>query len=125
VVALAPRGIFDAGDAGVRSTGTVAISAAVVRNSDNISAASGVSGAVSAPAAAPVAAPAADVAASSTKAASGQTAAAQTPSLALTVDVLGYGDVNADDECGADDAECEEADAKGGKKRKARKPKTP
>jgi filamentous hemagglutinin len=125
VIALAPRGIFDAGDAGVRSTGTVAISAAVVRNSDNISAASGVSGAVSAPAAAPVAAPAADVAASSTKAASGQTAAAQTPSLALTVDVLGYGDVNADDECSADDAECEEADAKGGKKRKARKPKTP
>jgi hypothetical protein len=131
VVALAPRGIFDAGDAGVRSTGTVAVTAAVVRNADNISAAAGVSGAVSAPAAAPVAAPAADAAASASKAASGQTAAAQTPVLALTVDVLGYGDVNAAsdatdaDALNKDDEDSEELDATGKKKRKARKPKTP
>jgi hypothetical protein len=49
--------------------------------------------------------------------------------LALTVDVLGYGDVNTSDaanadECGADE-DCEALDATGTKKRKARKPKTP
>ena len=44
VYPIAPRGIFDAGDAGVRSTGSVNIVAATVLNASNISAAGTVSG---------------------------------------------------------------------------------
>jgi len=45
VYPIAPRGIFDAGDAGVRSTGSVTIVAQTVLNANNISAAGAVSGA--------------------------------------------------------------------------------
>jgi filamentous hemagglutinin len=44
VYPIAPRGIFDAGDAGVRSTGSVNIVAVTVLNASNISAAGTVSG---------------------------------------------------------------------------------
>jgi filamentous hemagglutinin family protein len=52
VYPVAPRGVFDAGDAGVRSTGTVNITAQTVLNAGNISAGSGVSGAKTADASA-------------------------------------------------------------------------
>jgi len=98
VVALAPRGIFDAGDAGVRSTGNVKIEASVVLNSGNISAAGGVSGAVvmdSGAAPAPPPASTSAVTADSARAA----AASAAQSLTLSVDVLGYGsEVTADED---------------------------
>ena len=124
VVALAPRGIFDAGDAGVRSTGKVQIEAAVVLNANNISASGGVSGSVAVASVASVAAPSADTASAATQTAAKQTSAPAAPSLALTVDVLGYGDVNAapgkDD--GQDDGlDADETDANGQKKRKSTK----
>jgi len=129
VVALAPRGIFDAGDAGVRSTGVVAIQAAVVLNANNISASGGVSSSVTVASTASAAPPSTDTANAAKQAAAKQTSAPTAQTLALTVDVLGYGDVNASDAANADecsaDEDCEELDAKGAKKRKARKPKSP
>lgn len=101
VVAIAPRGIFDAGDAGVRSTGKVEITASLVLNGNNISAAAGVTGAVamdSGSAAAP--APATTSTAPPTDAARTATAA---QSLTLSVDVLGYGAESAPSGSGEDD----------------------
>lgn len=93
VYPIAPRGIFDAGDAGVRSSGSVSIVAATVLNANNIAASGSVSGAktvdtgglggaVAAPASSPVA-----------KADSFANAAAPDPNAAtsLTVELLGYG----------------------------------
>jgi hypothetical protein len=126
VLALAPRGIFDAGDAGVRSTGTVAIQAAVVLNANNISASGGVSSSVTVASSTSAAAPSTDTASAATQAAAKQTSAPATQTLALTVDVLGYGDVNVSGQ--TTDAEemnneDDEVDSNGQKKRKARKPK--
>jgi hypothetical protein len=102
VVLIAPRGTVDAGDAGIRATGNIAVAAAQVLNADNISA-GGTSAGV--PAAAPVAAPnvaGLSSASSSTAATSSaaqdvarqseppQTVAEQSPSV-ITVEVLGYG----------------------------------
>ncbi|WP_408597692.1 filamentous haemagglutinin family protein [Limnohabitans sp.] len=101
VVAIAPRGIFDAGDAGVRSTGKVEITASLVLNGNNISAAAGVTGAVamdSGSAAAP--APASATTAPPADAARTATAA---QSLTLSVDVLGYGAESATSGSGEDD----------------------
>lgn len=108
VVALAPRGIFDAGDAGVRSTGKVQIEAAVVLNANNISAAAGVSGAVVVDSGA---APAPAAASTTTAAPEASRAAAATAaqSLTLSVDVMGYGS-----EAAAED----EGDDSDGKKKK-------
>ena len=93
VFPVAPRAIFDAGDAGVRSTGTVEVVASTVLNANNIAAAgsvsgaktadtSGLGGAVSTPAAAPA-----------TKAEGFAKAATPDPSLAtnLTVELIGIG----------------------------------
>jgi hypothetical protein len=126
VVALAPRGIFDAGDAGVRSTGKVQIEAAVVLNANNIAASGGVSGSVTVASVASVAPPSADTSSAATQAATKQSSAPAAPSLALTVDVLGYGDVSATpgkEEAQDDSLEAEETDANGRKKRKT--PKAP
>jgi hypothetical protein len=102
VVLIAPRGTVDAGDAGIRATGNIAVAAAQVLNADNI-ASGGTSAGV--PAAAPAAAPniaGLSSASSSTAATSSaaqdvarqaepqQTGAEQTPST-ITVEVLGYG----------------------------------
>ena len=102
VVLIAPRGTVDAGDAGIRATGNIAVAAAQVLNADNI-AAGGTSAGV--PAAAPVAAPniAGLSSASSSSAATSsaaqdvarqsepqQAGAEQAPSM-ITVEVLGYG----------------------------------
>ncbi len=96
VYALAPRGVFDAGDAGVRSTGSVDIVAPVVLNSANITVASGtVSGASAPVVAAPAAAPAAPAnAAPKADDVAGKLAAGDTANAnkALAVEVLGFGD---------------------------------
>ena len=95
VYPIAPRGTFDAGDAGLRSSGTVVIVADKVVNASNIVASgtvsgskaadtSGLGGALAAPPTAPV-----------TKAESFSSAAAPNPDAAssLTVEFLGYGAV--------------------------------
>jgi filamentous hemagglutinin family protein len=91
VYPVAPRGIFDAGDAGVRSTGTVQITAQTVLNAGNISAAGGVTGAppVAAPSLGGLALPA-----STTPKAegSGKSAAPEQRLLALDVEVLCFGE---------------------------------
>jgi hypothetical protein len=93
VYPVAPRGIFDAGDAGVRSTGTVEVVAQTVLNAGNISAAGGVSGAPSlAPPALAVAAP--PGASAATDASNKAVAAASSENrrlLNLDVEVVGYG----------------------------------
>lgn len=91
VYPVAPRGIFDAGDAGVRSTGSVDIVAATVLNANNITAggaisgaqasASGMSGAVAVPASAPLAKTDSAVSTTSDAKAAGS----------LSVELLGYG----------------------------------
>jgi hypothetical protein len=124
VVAFAPRGIFDAGDAGVRSTGKVQIEAAVVLNANNIAASGGVSGAVVVASAASVVPPSADTASAATQAATKQSSAPEVQILALTVDVLGYGDVSATpgkDDAREEELDSEETDANGQKKRKSTK----
>ena len=96
VYAVAPRGIFDAGDAGVRSSGSVDINAGVVLNSANISAAGAVSGAPSmlaAPALGNVAAPSGSASSNSDDVAKSLgTNVADANSL--NVEVLGYGEDN-------------------------------
>jgi filamentous hemagglutinin len=103
VYAVAPRGIFDAGDAGVRSTGTVEIQASVVLNAGNIAASSGVSGAVAVDAGA-AAASAAPSNTNSTQDATKQLAAAPQDLLGLTVELLGFGDAQ-DPKSDADESE--------------------
>ncbi len=101
VYPIAPRGIFDAGDAGVRSSGKVEITAAVVLNANNISAAGSVSGAPApiAAAPAPVAAPAPPPAKQEdpAKAQSEQLGKSKEPAP-LKVELLGYGDTDEDDD---------------------------
>ena len=92
VYPVAPRGIFDAGDAGVRSTGSVEVVAQTVLNAGNISAAGGVSGAPSLVPAVAVAAPPGAAAAS--EGAGKSVAAAGSDNrrlLNLGVEVLGFG----------------------------------
>jgi hypothetical protein len=100
VYPIAPRGTFDAGDAGVRSSGSVQVVAQTVLNAANISAGGTISGAPVPVAAPPVAAPAMptgtpradDVVGAVTKAdGAGRQGA-------LDVEVLGYGDDESDDE---------------------------
>ena len=98
---IAPVGTVDAGEAGIRSSGTVNVAAQRVLNAANISAAQGTTGVPSTapPAAPPPAAPpgasnptAATNAAANDIASQAQPQAApeQTPSV-ITVEVLGYG----------------------------------
>jgi hypothetical protein len=121
VYAVAPRGIFDAGDAGVRSTGIVAIQAAVVLNGGNISASAGVSGAVSVDTSSPAtqAAPA-STATAATQDVSRQVNATAKESLNLAVEVLGLGEATDDK---ASDAQESDEDRKNRTKNK--KPASP
>ena len=123
VYAVAPRGIFDAGDAGVRSTGFVAIRAATVLNAGNIQASSGVSGAVTVDAgsAATQAAPASTTSAVVQDAVRQQGAAPAKESLSLAVEVLGMGETADDNKPGETEEEAEERK----KRAKGRKPATP
>jgi filamentous hemagglutinin family protein len=94
VYAVAPRGIFDAGDAGVRSTGAVDIQAAVVLNASNIVAAGAVSGAVSVDAGS-IASATPTSTTNNAQEATKQLSAAAKELLGLTVELLGFGDANA------------------------------
>jgi len=95
VYAVAPRGYFDAGDAGVRSTGSVEINAPTVRNADNIVATGTISNTqappVAAPAVAPVASPSAP-APTSTDDAKKSLPSNATSLASLSVELLGLGE---------------------------------
>lgn len=99
---VAPSGVVDAGDAGIRVTGNLNIAATEVRNAGNIrvgGASAGVPSAAPAAAAVRVAAPASSSAAAAASASAQEIAAqvsnnpaptVETPSL-ISVEVLGYG----------------------------------
>ena len=115
VFAVAPRGVFDAGDAGVRSSGSVLVVAPVVLNAANISAGGAISGAqvaVAAPALGAVAVPAGAAARTDEVARSATGPAAAGTSLQLSVDALGFGE--------AEDSEDNEENRK--KRRRATSP---
>jgi filamentous hemagglutinin len=101
VFLIAPEGTVDAGDAGIRATGDIAIAAVQVLNSDNIAAAGATTGVPTAP---PAAAPniAGLTSASSSTAATSNAAAEvagqneqqaeqEAPPSVFVVEVLGYG----------------------------------
>ena len=98
---IAPTGVIDAGDAGIRSTGNLNLAATRILNADNISVGGRTSGAPPAPP--PPAAPNVSGATAASSASAGNNAAAQTvtklpadqpkdesPSV-ISVEVLGYG----------------------------------
>jgi filamentous hemagglutinin family protein len=96
---IAPAGVVDAGDAGIRSTGTVTIAATKVLNADNISATTtvGVPPSAPPPAAPPPAPPASNSTAATNNAANEiasqarqQAAPDEAPSV-FDVEVVGYG----------------------------------
>lgn len=97
---IAPNGAVDAGDAGIRATGAISIAAVEVRNADNIAApqttgvpTSGPPAAVAAPAPPPSNPTAANNAAATNvadQARQQSQESAEVPSI-ITVDVLGYG----------------------------------
>jgi hypothetical protein len=93
VYAIAPRGIFDAGDAGVRSTGTVNLVAATVLNAGNISASGGVTGSPAVSTGGLGGAVAAPASATTTKtdAIANAANADATQVASLNVELLGYG----------------------------------
>ena len=98
---IAPNGVIDAGDAGIRSTGNLNLAATKILNADNIVVSGTTAG--TPPAAPPPAAPnVSGATAASTAAAASTTAAANTtksnatdtaepPPSVITVEVLGYG----------------------------------
>lgn len=91
VYPIAPRGIFDAGDAGVRSTGTVSIVAQTVLNANNIAAAGGISGAQAVDSSGLGGAVAAPTVASTATDAFAAPAAGDANAGSLTVELVGYG----------------------------------
>jgi filamentous hemagglutinin family protein len=109
---IAPNGVVDAGDAGIRSSGNISIAATAVLNAGQIAAGGSTTGAPSAPPPAPslagLASAASSTAGAANSAANGQTAAQQQkqqqaatteeqPSI-ITVEVVGYGGGDPDDE---------------------------
>ena len=100
IYAVAPRGYFDAGDAGVRSTGEVKINAPQVRNADNITAAAGISNSqapavVAAPAPPPPPPPAASNTADDAKKTLAGGANPNNNLANLSVELLGFGETDA------------------------------
>ena len=92
VYPIAPRGIFDAGDAGVRSTGSVNIVAQTVLNGNNISAAGAITGARSADTSGLGAAASAPTNPTTTKTSDlVANAANEATAGSLNVELLGYG----------------------------------
>ena len=98
IILIAPAGLVDAGDAGVRATGNVLVAAAHVANADSFSAGGSVSGVPSA-----AATPAAANPAASSSAVAAQSSSSQANNdnndrkSIITVDVLGF--VGAVDPC--------------------------
>ena len=111
---IAPKGVIDAGDAGIRSTGNLNLAAEKILNADNILAGGVTAGAPppAGPAAAPPAAapPAAPPAGAGTAAAAANNAAensagknarndqAEPPASIISVEVLGYGGGEGDED---------------------------
>jgi hypothetical protein len=98
VYAAAPRGIFNAGDAGVRSSGNVVINAAVVENANNITASGTIAGApttVAAPALGNIAPPSSADQTSNDVTQSLANANLSNDNGTLNVEVVGYGGDNA------------------------------
>ena len=100
MVLMQGGGVFDAGDAGVRSSGSVQVVAPVVRNADNISAGGSIAGAqvsVAAPSLGAIAAPAsASQKSDDTAKAAANPNGAAASSLVLTVEAIGFGDADDD-----------------------------
>ena len=98
---IAPSGVIDAGDAGIRSSGNLNLAATKILNADNIAATGTTSGAP--PAAPPPAAPNISGASAASTAGAASTSAAETaaknnastdaepPPSVISVEVLGYG----------------------------------
>ena len=108
IILVAPAGLVDAGDAGVRATGNVLVAAAHVANADSFSAGGSVSGV---PAAAATPAAANPAAASSAVAAQGSSTQANNDNAdrrtIITVEVLGYvSGVDPCDDSGVSDPDC-------------------
>jgi hypothetical protein len=94
VYVVAPRGIFNAGDAGVRSSGNISAVASVFQNANNMSAAGSTSGppvAVAAPSSPGAAAPSSPAAKSEDVAKSSGNDKVASDKAALKVEVIGYG----------------------------------
>ncbi|MEI6345500.1 MAG: filamentous hemagglutinin family protein, partial [Verrucomicrobiota bacterium] len=98
---IAPSGVIDAGDAGIRSSGNLNLAATKVLNADNIAASGSTSGAP--PAAPPPAAPNVSGATAASSASAANNSAAQgaaqknttdttePPPSVISIDILGYG----------------------------------
>jgi hypothetical protein len=94
IYVLAPRGIFNAGDAGVRSSGNISAVASAYENANNMSAAGSTSGppvAVAAPSVSSPAAPSSSAAKSEDVAKSAGNDKVASDKAALKVEVIGYG----------------------------------
>lgn len=123
VYPIAPRGIFNAGDAGVRSSGSVKIVAHVVLNGDNISAGGTIAGAstvVQAPSIGSVAAPSNAAPRSDDVAKSLSNADPAAAAASLAVEVLGYGEDDEQDANAPDDAASDTSDDDAKKKKAAK-----
>jgi hypothetical protein len=95
VYLIAPRGIVDGGDAGVRSSGNVKVTANLVLNSNNFAAAgasSGVAPPVAAPSSPPPPPPSSAAAGSDDASKGLNNANAENINAALNVEVVGYGE---------------------------------
>lgn len=94
IYVLAPRGIFNAGDAGVRSSGNFSAVASAYENANNISVAgstSGIPSAVAAPSVSSPSAPSSPAAKSEDVSKSAGNDKAASDKAALKVEVVGYG----------------------------------
>lgn len=102
IYVVAPRGTFDAGDAGVRSTGSVEINAAIVLNAGNIVAAGVISGVPSIESLSVGAGLSSNVTPSTNDLTKNIASAASSGDAAtnLSVDVIGYGGDNVSNNAG-------------------------
>ena len=119
---IAPTGVIDAGDAGIRSSGNLNLAATKILNADNIAAGGTTVGAP--PAAAPAAAPNISGASAAAAAGAANNSAAQAPAnnssaenteppaSIISVDVLGYGGGDGSDDDSSTDQNAPNASTK-------------